>query len=88
MDDVDDDGFNKTYLNQIIECNQINVITIVLCIIFCSSLWLNALLLRKLYTNKLRQTNVNKLIIVLTLFNLTGTILEFPLVIINSYYCK
>ena len=44
MDDVDDDGFNKTYLNQIIECNQINVITIVLCRVFCSSLMLNLLL--------------------------------------------
>ena len=76
------------YLSEFVECNKLNLISLYLIFMFTLSLFLNILLLIKFFNNKHLLTNINILIITLTIFNLVGTLLEFPLIIINSIFCK
>ncbi len=71
-----------------IECTILNGISIFLIIIFLLSLILNLYVLVIFYKNKELHKPINLAIVVLTVANLLGTLLEFPFTILSNFYCR
>ena len=71
-----------------IECYKLRVVSINCIILFALSLLFNSFLLIIFLIKKQLQKPSNIFIFTLTLFNLIGSIGEFPFVIVSSLYCK
>ena len=83
-------GYNETFygVSSPVECFKLNLIAIYCIVIFVLSLVFNSLLIIVFYIYKDLTSPLNPFIITLTIFNLAGTLIEFPFVIASNFYCK
>ena len=71
-----------------IECYKLRIVSINCIVLFLLSVIFNSFLLIIFLTKKQLQKSSNIFIFTLTLFNLIGSITEFPFVIVSNLYCK
>ena len=83
-------GYNGTYygVESPVECFNLNLIAIYCIVVVVLSLIFNSLLIVVFYVYKDLSSPLNPFIITLTIFNLVGTLIEFPFVIVSNFYCK
>ncbi len=79
------DRFNK---ESPIPCYKLKIISGYCVIVFILCLVFNSLLLRVFLLYKYLRTSINHIIIVLTLVNLLGSIIEMSFVILSNYNCR
>ena len=80
-----DDSFS---LESPIECYKLNIISFYCAILLLISIVINTSLLWVFYRYDDLRTSFNRFIIVLTFFNLIGSLTELPFVIVSNFYCK
>lgn len=72
-----------------VECYKLRLVSVLFIFMFILSITFNSLLLWTFFTFKdLRLLPLNLFVIALTINNLSGTISEFPFVIISNFYCR
>ena len=72
----------------LLECYKLRYISIYSMTLFFISLFFNTSLLYILFKNKHLRTTLNNFIMSISVLNLIGTIIEFPLLAITNYQCK
>lgn len=82
-------SFNMFYgvVEDMEQCFRLRLLGYVYSLIFFSSISLNSLLLYTFYRKKKLRSPVNIFIVTITLFNLTGTLIEPPFVIVSHFNC-
>ena len=70
------------------ECVNLHIFGTLELLLFIMCIVFNSVLLKIFFINKKLRTKFTKLIVVLTLNNLLGSIFIFPFTIISKFYCK
>lgn len=70
------------------ECQRLTIMGVINTIVFVGSLVFNSSLLWLFLSHKDLQNALNIFIMVLTFFNLTGSVLEYPFVILSQFHCR
>ena len=70
-----------------IECLKLKLVAFVFILVFISSAYLNSSILWVFLKTKKLNVSINLFLFFLILYNLIGTLLEFPLVITNHFNC-
>lgn len=79
---------DKYSLDSPVECYKLNLIGILCILIFVLSSFFNSALLWTFIRNKSLRTSLNIFIIALAGFNLFGTIVELPFIIVSNLSCR
>ena len=71
-----------------VECYKLKVVAGVFIIAFVSSVYLNSSIIWIFLKTKKLNVSINFFLFSLIVYNLIGTILEFPIVIMNNFNCR
>jgi hypothetical protein len=72
----------------VIECHKLKYISVYALVLFVTSLYFNITILYIFYKFKSLQTTLNMLIMSISVLNLAGTLIEFPILAITNYNCR
>ncbi|CAF1044098.1 unnamed protein product [Brachionus calyciflorus] len=79
---------NKHSLESPVECYKLTIVGVYCIILFVFSTFFNIVLLWTFIKNKSLRISINLFIIALAIFNLCGTLIELPFIILSNLYCK
>ena len=92
VDYVNNDSLSNDSLYLIplpsIQCEKLKLLGSIFIVVFLLSVYLNGSVLLIFLRSKNLTISINLFLFVLISFNLTGTLLEFPLVIANHFNCR
>ena len=71
-----------------VECYKLRILAMYLTVLFILSVSFNSILLFVFWRNKQFHSPHNVFMITLTVFNLLGSLIEFPFVIFSNIYCR
>ena len=72
----------------LLECYKLKYISLYSTILFFTSLFFNSTLLYIIFKHKYLRTSLNMFIVSISILNLIGTLVEFPIVTISNFHCK
>ncbi|CAF1118971.1 unnamed protein product, partial [Brachionus calyciflorus] len=81
------DDVYKIDCNSPIDCNKLKIVAVLCVVLMILSVTFNSILLSIFFTRKEFRSPLNLIMIILTLFNLIGSLTELPIVIATSYAC-
>lgn len=79
---------DKYSLESPVECYKLKLVGILCIFLFVFSAFFNSILLWTFIRNKSLRTSLNMFIIALTSFNLFGTLIELPFIIVSNLKCR
>lgn len=88
MDNLTNITINNYFEPELVECYKLRIIGVYCCLLFIASTISNSLLLWAFVRYKELRTPLNIFIIALVFFNLFGTIVELPFIVVSNLSCK